>query len=93
VPPAELLTFNQVRFVVADKSEAQMLVRTVIKNVQLPRRLIARDTGLSVGALDAWTSGTREPLPGSLLQLAAGLRRRAQILEAEAERLEKEAIP
>lgn len=64
------------------------LVSTVIERSGYTRSQLAKDAGLSRAALNSWTAGRREPQPESLRQLAAGLRRRAGVLEALAGELE-----
>jgi hypothetical protein len=74
--------------------EARMLVAKVIQESGMGRAQIARDSDLSVAALNAWTAkgrAARMPQPESVAKLAAGLRSRAAKLEALAAELEGEA--
>jgi hypothetical protein len=74
--------------------EVRMLIARVIQESGVGRAQIARDAGLSTASLNAWTGqgkAQRNPQPESLRQLAAGLRRRRDVLDALADELEQAA--
>ncbi len=71
--------------------EVRMFVRRVIQESELPRAVLARDSGLSWAALNAWISERRTPTPPSLHQLAAGFRNRADRLRELADELDAAA--
>lgn len=68
-----------------------MLISRLVKESQVTRTQLAKDAGLSYAALHSWIVGAREPRPESLHQLAAGFKRRAEVLQGLAEELEKAA--
>ncbi len=68
-----------------------MLVSKAVQDSQVTRTQLAKDAGLSYAALHAWIVGARRPRPESLHQLAAGFRRRADVLTEIATELEKAA--
>jgi hypothetical protein len=71
--------------------ELLMLVRNVIRRSALPKTVIARDANISRAALNSWIAGVRTPQTNSLRHLAAGLRRRMDVLGELAAELEKAA--
>ncbi len=68
-----------------------MLVRRVIQESEIPRAVLARDSGLSWASLNAWISEQRTPTSPSLRQLAGGFQLRAQRLLELAEELRRAA--
>jgi hypothetical protein len=71
--------------------EARAMVQDVIKASELPKALLARDSGLSWYTLHSWLTSDRAPSPESLRQLASGLRGRGAKLQELAEQLERTA--
>jgi hypothetical protein len=65
-----------------------MLISRLVKESQVARTQLAKDAGLSYAALHAWIVGARRPRPESLHQLAAGFRRRAEVLQEFAAQLD-----
>jgi transcriptional regulator with XRE-family HTH domain len=63
------------------------VVREVIEESGLPRTLIAEDAHLSRATLITWLAGTRTPQPETVAQLADGMERRANQLQALVARL------
>jgi transcriptional regulator with XRE-family HTH domain len=74
----------------AEESIAMKLMR-VVEESGLQRSQIARDAGLSYASIHAWLNGLRAPTPGSLRQLAGGLRTRCGLLQDLATEIEQEA--
>lgn len=64
-------------------------LRRILDATGVSRRMLAEDAGLSRNSVDAWVNDRRRPRPGSLLQLAAGLDRRAERLRGLAEELRR----
>lgn len=67
--------------------------RKVLKAIEaseLPRALLARDSGLSRSTLEFWQAGRRTPSEDAIAKLAQGLRRRATELAKIADQLERE---
>lgn len=76
----------------AKRRKARMqLIQEVIEASKVSAAQLAKDANLSEDALYSWTSGRREPQPESLHQLADGLRARADIIRALADKLERAA--
>ena len=69
--------------------EARAMVQEVIKAAELPKALLARDSGLSRYTLHSWVVEDRAPSGESLRQLAAGLRKRGAVLNELAAELER----
>lgn len=69
--------------------EVQVIVQRALRDAPFAMRQWAEDSGLSYGALRAWSSGDRIPQPESLRQLAVGLRKRQAALGRLAEELER----
>jgi transcriptional regulator with XRE-family HTH domain len=63
------------------------VVREVIEESGLPRTLIAEDAHLSRATLITWLAGTRTPQLETVKQLADGLEKRANQLQALVSRL------
>lgn len=72
-------------------SEVQLVIRRALKEGRFAMRQLAEDSGLSYASLRAWSAGDRVPQPESLRQLAAGLRKRCDVLRKLADELEKAA--
>ena len=66
----------------AEPEKIADVVREVIEESGLPRTLIAEDAHLSRATIITWLAGTRTPQPESVAQLANGLERRANQLQA-----------
>lgn len=64
------------------------MVQGIIKASELPKSLLARDSGLSRYTLHSWIIEDRAPSGESMRQLATGLRTRAAKLEALAAELD-----
>ena len=67
------------------------MVLQIIEESELPKTLIARDSGLSRHTLHSWIVERTAPTRESSRQLAEGLRKRAAKLQDLAEELEKAA--
>jgi hypothetical protein len=74
---------------VAEPEKIGDVVREVIEESGLPRTLIAEDAHLSRATIITWLAGTRTPQPESVAQLADGLEKRAQLIQAQVARLRK----
>jgi transcriptional regulator with XRE-family HTH domain len=66
----------------AQPEKLSQVVRDVIEESGLPRTLIAEDANLSRATLITWLAGTRTPQPETVAQLADGIERRANQLQA-----------
>jgi transcriptional regulator with XRE-family HTH domain len=73
----------------AEPEKIATVVREVIEESGLPRTLVAQDAHLSRATLITWLAGTRTPQPESVMQLADGLERRANQLQALVSRLRR----
>lgn len=71
----------------AKPADVQTVVREVIEESGLTRTQIAEDANLSRATMIAWLAGTRTAQPESVAQLADGLERRAEVLQALVRRL------
>ena len=69
------------------EEELRALIRSVVDASGLPQVQLARDSGLSYAALNAWLTGLRSPRTRSLLQLADGLESRSDELRELARKL------
>ena len=74
-----------------DEESMAMKLARVVRDSGLQRSQIARDAGLSYASIHAWLNGLRDPTPGSLRQMAGGLRTRCDLLADLATELEREA--
>ncbi len=74
-----------------EEEELLMLVRRVIQASELPKAVLARDANVSRHTLNSWVVGERTPRRNTLLHLAGGLRRRAELLQELAEELTQAA--
>lgn len=65
-----------------------MLVKNALKEGTFSMRQLAEREGISYGVLRAWASGRRTPEPDNLHRLAAGFRRRAELLQKLADQMD-----
>lgn len=68
-----------------------MLIRRALEEGPFSMQQLAEDAGVSYDTLYSWARGRRAPQPEGIRQLAEGLRRRRDMLDALAEELDQAA--
>ena len=74
-----------------EAEELAMLIQRVLNEGPFSTQQLAEESGISYNTLYSWAKLKRFPRPESLRQLAAGLRKRGEIMESLAADLERAA--